>query len=219
MERAGSEHPVLIGQTGPLNGQSWLVGQDNTIGRDQTCSIIVPDRQVSRFHARLSLEEEGVTLEDMGSKNGTFCNGEVIEGEIVLQDGDVVQVALVQEFVFLSADATIPLKGDLPGRHASRRLRLDERSRRVWINEEEIDPPLSGQQFKLMQCLYENQGKVVSRHDLIISVWGVNEAVDVSEQALDALVRRLRDRLGTVDSSRAYVVTVRGHGLRLDNPT
>jgi DNA-binding response OmpR family regulator len=35
---------------------------------------------------------------------------------------------------------------------------------------------------------------------------------------LDALVRRLRDRLGDNDPDHDYVITVRGYGLRLDNP-
>ena len=44
--------------------------------------------------------------------------------------------------------------------------------------------------------------------------WGMG----VSEQAIDALVRRLRDRLAEVDEGHQYIVTVRGHGFRLDNP-
>ena len=53
---------------------------------------------------------------------------------------------------------------------------------------------------------------------LVEDVWGEEDAIGVSEQALDALVRRLRDRLASIDPGHAYVVTVRGHGLRLDNP-
>ena len=52
----------------------------------------------------------------------------------------------------------------------------------------------------------------------MIAVWGDKEAVGVSEQALDALVRRLRDRLAATDARYNYLVTVRGYGLRLDNP-
>jgi DNA-binding response OmpR family regulator len=47
-------------------------------------------------------------------------------------------------------------------------------------------------------------------------VWGEEQAYDVSNQALDALVRRLRDRLAELDEHN-FIVTVRGHGLRLDN--
>jgi DNA-binding response OmpR family regulator len=42
--------------------------------------------------------------------------------------------------------------------------------------------------------------------------------LNVSEQALDALVRRLRDRLAEIDPIHNYIITVRGHGLRLENP-
>jgi DNA-binding winged helix-turn-helix (wHTH) protein len=66
--------------------------------------------------------------------------------------------------------------------------------------------------------LYGQQGQVVSRQELIASVWKEEQAIDVSEQALDALVRRLRERLTAIDPTHHYIATVRGHGLRLDNP-
>ena len=98
------------------------------------------------------------------------------------------------------------------------RLTLDTRSRRVWVGGIEILPPLSVPQFRLLQALYDQVGKVVERQDLINMIWGEKESLGVSEQAFDALVRRLRDRLGLVETGHVYIVTVRGHGLRLDNP-
>ncbi|MGB9898357.1 FHA domain-containing protein, partial [Thermanaerothrix sp.] len=76
------EFPLLIGQTGPLNGQRWVVDRTLTIGRDARCEVVIPDRQVSRYHARLVLVEENVILEDLGSKNGTFCNGRRVEDQV-----------------------------------------------------------------------------------------------------------------------------------------
>lgn len=220
MNRGGAELPVLIAQTGPLNGQRWALEREMIIGRDDTCDIVIADRQVSRFHARVALTENGVLLEDLGSKNGTFHNGTRIEDPAILSDGDLVQVSLLQHFVFLSSDATVPLEMDVvPDRVLERRrLYLDLRSRRVWVGGKELDPPLSLPQFRLLQILYDQQGEVVERQDLINYIWGEEESVGVSEQAFDALVRRLRDRLGDVDSSHVYIITVRGHGLRLDNP-
>ena len=58
---------------------------------------------------------------------------------------------------------------------------------------------------------------MVPRDELIAAIWGA-DAIEVSAQALDALVRRLRDRLAEIDPTHAYIVSVRGHGLRLDNP-
>lgn len=223
------DSPVLIGQTGPLNGERFSITGEVLIGREATCTVMVADRQVSRFHARITVTENGSQLEDLGSKNGTYLNSDIISDPVMLQDGDVIQVALVQQFVYLSSDATMPMpgtfvmlgatqKGTVESDDRNGRLYLDPRSRRVWVREDEVLPPLSVPQFRLLQTLFDQQGKVVSRQALITAIWSEEEAGGVSEQALDALVRRLRDRLGQLDASHTYLVTVRGHGLRLDNP-
>lgn len=217
MEQSTSDLPVLIGQTGLLNGQRWLIGASLVMGRDAGCDILIVDRQVSRFHARVTPQKEGVLLEDLGSKNGTFVNGKPVEEPVILQDGDLIAVALVQNFVFLNSDATMPMDGGLIGEQTGL-LRLDPRSRRVWVRNQEIVPPLSVPQYRLLQMLYDQQGKVVSRQDLIGIIWDDEEAIGISEQAMDALVRRLRDRLAQLDPEHNYIITVRGHGLRLDNP-
>jgi pSer/pThr/pTyr-binding forkhead associated (FHA) protein len=221
MERISEDIPVLVGQTGPLNGQRWMLRKNTTVGRDVTCEIMIPNRQVSRRHATFTPSPRGVILEDLGSKNGTHVNGQVLENSVLLKDGDIVQIAFAQQFTFLSSDATLPL--DYPVKiealHGTPgRLKLEKRSRQVWVRNDEVVPPLSVSQFQLLEILLENQGNVVSRKDVIEKIWGVENAFEVSEQALDALVRRLRDRLASLDPQSAYITTVRGHGLRLDNP-
>lgn len=225
MKTVNSDLPVLIAQSGPLNGNRWDIDQELIIGRDDTCQVIIQDRQVSRFHARLTVTPEGVMLEDLASKNGTYVNGSRLEEPAILQDGDLIQLSMIQNFVYLSSDSTMPLGPGIPlpeilqaGESQQRRLRLDAASRRVWVGGKEIDPPLSVPQFCLLEALYDHQGKVVSRQDLVLAVWGDVDSVGVSEQALDALVRRLRDRLAVLDPAHEYLVTVRGYGLRLDNP-
>ena len=215
------ETPILVGYEGYLDGQRWMLKDSLLIGRDSNCQVTVPNRQVSRRHARITRASEGVLLEDLGSKNGTHRNGKAVTGTVFLQDGDIIQIALAQKFVYLSADATLPLDVEEKGisePEIERRLRIDSRSRRVWIKEREVLPPLSASQYRLLAALYRQNGQIVPREHLIEAVWGAENAMGVSEQALDALVRRLRDRLGSVDPGHSYVVTVRGHGLRLDNP-
>ncbi|GAP20228.1 FHA domain-containing protein [Leptolinea tardivitalis] len=213
------ESPVFIAQSGVLSGQRWSIDRELTIGRDPTCSLVIPDRQVSRIHARLSLTPQGILLEDLGSKNGTFANGELIIDPVILNDGDEVQVAMVQTFIYLSSDATMPLESTMrPSHGKTRRLRIDMRSRRVWVRGTEIVPPLSVPQFKVVQILNENPGEVVSRQDLISQVWGDEVSQGVSDQALDALIRRLRDRIFQIDPDHDYLVTVRGFGFRINNP-
>lgn len=222
MVRTHDEMPTLVAQTGPLNGQRWSLQKSIMIGRDDSCDLIIPSRQVSRFHARLNISNTGVQLEDLASKNGTHCNGQEVSEPLGLQDGDIIQIALAQQFVFLSSDATLPLDGPIEDyvnpKPAKTFLRLDKRSRRVWLGNVELVPPLSISQFQLLELLYSNPGQVVTREQMIQTIWSQEDAVGVSEQALDALIRRLRDRLAAVDAQHALLVTVRGHGLRLDNP-
>jgi hypothetical protein len=215
MEFSLEEFPMLVAHEGPLNDQRWPLARTVVLGRDSTCDIVIPDRQVSRYHARITPTKEGMILEDLGSKNGTHCNGTLLTAPLVLQDGDMVQIALAQKFQYLTSDATMPLS-DVAGRPG--RLMVDALSRRVWINQQQLVPPLSAQQFKLLWLLYENQGQVISRPDLISVVWGEEQSAGVSDQALDALIRRLRDRLASLDPTHQFINTVRGHGVRLDNP-
>jgi pSer/pThr/pTyr-binding forkhead associated (FHA) protein len=216
--------PMLIAQTGPATGQRWALVKDQlVIGREGDCDIIIADRQVSRSHAVLHRVEDGFELEDLGSKNGTHVNGAPLRGRLRLQDGDLIQVALVAKLVYVGSDATMPLKADIrtvtgplraPG---TGRLRVDSAGRRVWVGDQEVDPPLSAPQFRFLELLYERAGKVVTREEVISAVWPEDVGEGVSEQAVDALVRRLRDRLAELDPNHQYVATVRGHGFRLDN--
>lgn len=216
MSHQEEEYPIIVAQDGPLKGQRWSLSRMLMVGRDPTCDINVQDRQVSRFHARITPTPEGVTIEDLGSKNGTNHNGTELTAPVMLQDGDILGIALAQQLLFITSDATMPLSES--GARAGR-LIIDQKSRQVWVNQQQVTPPLSAQQFKLLWMLYENQGEVISRADLVAAVWGEEQTAGVSDQALDALIRRLRDRIAALDPSRQYIDTVRGHGIRLDNPS
>lgn len=220
MKLSSESYPILIGQNGPLNGERWVIRGPLVIGRDEDCDIMIPDRKISRRHAQLRPGPEGILLEDLDSKNGTHHNGQQLKGSVALIDGDTLQIALAQKFTFLSSDATIPLEFEMPSQapEVQKLLKLDKRSRRVWIKGNELTPPLSVAQFTMMDLLFSRDGLVVSRRELVETIWGEEEAYGVSDQALDALVRRLRDRLAALDAAHEYIVTVRGHGLRLDNP-
>jgi pSer/pThr/pTyr-binding forkhead associated (FHA) protein len=218
MGSTGSEQPMIIGQTGPLNGKKWIVSGELKIGRDEICEVIIPDRQVSRVHGRLKVEDQAIQYEDLESKNGSFINGNQVTKPVILHDGDIIQVALAQYFVFLNSDSTMPAESSRqPHEKKDKGLVVDKLSRRVWVNGEEVIPPLSAPQFRLLETLYNHVDEVVSRQDLILAIWRDEEAIGISEQALDAMVRRLRDRLQPMDPEHQYLITIRGHGLRLEN--
>ncbi len=216
MKKSVSELPFLVAQMGPLIGRKWAITGELLIGRGEDCDIVIPDRQVSRFHLKLIPHiDKPLEIKDLGSKNGSFLNGKKINESVYIKDGDQIKIALVQNFIFVSSDSTVPL-GNV--KKASGRLLIDSRARRVWVLEREVIPALSVQQFHLLQSLYEQSGEVVAREKIVQAVWGLKEGEGVTEQALDALVRRLRERLSEFDKKHNYLVTVRGFGIRLDNP-
>lgn len=211
-----NEQPVLIAREGQLLGQRWSIISDPfIIGRGADCNIILPERQVSRHHVKITQENSKYILHDLDSKNGTHLNGVQVIGQAPLQDGDEIQIALAVKLMFVGSDATLPLTFEPPEPETKMVLDTDQRS--ITINGEELLPPLSLAQFRLLETLYAADGAVCDRDSIVDAVWPGTEGIGVSEQAIDALVRRLRDRLAEVDEHN-FVVTVRGHGFRLDNP-
>jgi DNA-binding response OmpR family regulator len=213
------ETPVLLAHNGPLNGLNWNISDILSIGRGSECDIIINDRQVSRVHAQIrTTMSNQIFLEDLDSKNGTYLNGEVISESMLLKDGDEIKIALIQKFIFISSDATLPLdRSQAAEPSVSKELFIDKKARRVWLGEKELTPPLSVSQYDLLLYLYENEGKVVSREEIVERVWGDKESIGVTEQAIDALVRRLRTRLIKQDPAHEYIITVRGVGYILQN--
>jgi len=98
-------------------------------------------------------------------------------------------------------------------------LRVDPDTRRVYVKGHEVQPALSSEQFRLLAYLYQRAGNVVAREELVLQVWPDAHAEGVSEEALDALVRRVRERLAQAGGERSYIVTLRGQGFRLDAST
>ena len=205
---------MLVLQRGAEAGLSWPLERSSlTIGRDESCDIVLDDRQVSRLHARVSWQGDHYEVEDLGSKNGTHLNGKDVYSAMPLRDGDEVQIALRFKLAFVDAGATAPLVFEAPTETG---LRLDSASHQVWINGRLLDPALSAQQYRLLDLLYVTPG-VVGRDDIVHAVWTDSSESGVSEQSIDALVRRLRERLAELDPGHQYLVTMRGHGFRFEN--
>jgi len=212
---------MLIIESGRLAGQRWLLDRDVVIiGRGPgVCDLIIPERQISRRHARIERMPAGFLLTDLGSKNGTSVNGSLLSEPHLLQDGDEITLALSIKLVFVGNDETAPLNAYSLSKSRPDKvcgIYVDKQSRRVFVTGQEIDPPLSLQQYRLLVALMDAQGGLVSRIQLTRSIWGSADHI-ASEQALDALVRRLRERIAEYDPHHEYIVTVRGHGLRFED--
>ena len=102
----------LIMRSGPTPGAAFsLEGDQLTVGRDSTNEIVINDAEISRRHARLTFQGGKYVIEDLGSTNGTFVNGQRLAGPRVLKAGEVVsfgeQIVLVFEVTNFDAAATI----------------------------------------------------------------------------------------------------------------
>jgi DNA-binding winged helix-turn-helix (wHTH) protein len=85
------------GDAGPAQ---WLARGDRqlplragtqVLGRDSSADVVVDSLSVSRRHARITVAGAQVTVEDLGSKNGTWRRGERLNGPAVLEDGDEIR--------------------------------------------------------------------------------------------------------------------------------
>ena len=102
----------LIMRSGPTPGAAYVLeGDQITIGRDSSNSIAINDAEISRRHARLTFQGGKYILEDLGSTNGTFVNGQRLAGPRVLKPGEVIsfgeQIGLVFEGLSFDPGATV----------------------------------------------------------------------------------------------------------------
>lgn len=72
-----------------------IVEGETILGRDPLAGIRVPSESVSRQHARLVVAGAGATIEDLGSKNGTYVRGKRIAAPTRLEDGDSLRLGSV----------------------------------------------------------------------------------------------------------------------------
>ncbi|MBN1679507.1 MAG: FHA domain-containing protein [Anaerolineae bacterium] len=185
-----------------------------TVGRSRDCSYVLDHTEISRLHAQITSDHENSFLEDVGSTNGTFVNGNRLEpgDSHRLRAGDRVSFAQICRWIFDDPATTAQIDPvDLP----LLGLELDEAAARVTVGGVPLDPPLSPNQYILLALLVENAGRIVSREALCDRIWGPGQ--DVTDQTIDALVSRLRRRLLDADPGHDYIITRRGFGLMFEN--
>jgi len=75
----------------------------SVIGRSRACCLQIPEASVSRQHLRITTAADALVVEDLGSSNGSFLNGEVIESRTSVRDGDRLELGDAELRVSITA--------------------------------------------------------------------------------------------------------------------
>ena len=79
-----------------VNGRARLGVGDHVLGRDPDVEVVLNHPGVSRRHALIRISGDGATIEDLGSKNGTFVGDQKLEAAKPLRDADIIRVGSVE---------------------------------------------------------------------------------------------------------------------------
>ncbi len=108
----GGESFRLVVRRGPQPNQTYELNKDIiTLGRDITNDIVINDPEVSRHHMRMTRGPGGFTIEDLGSTNGTFVNGQRVTGARPLRAGDMIGLGETVTLGYESLGAAVPQPG------------------------------------------------------------------------------------------------------------
>ncbi|MFZ5880768.1 MAG: FHA domain-containing protein [Chloroflexota bacterium] len=185
--------------------QEHLLEQTITrLGRAVENEIVIVSQRASREHAHIRREGRRVFLDDMGSTNGTYLNGERVLGSVQLRDGDQVSVGDVV-FTFHDPDTTTR-ETPFP------ELEVNVEEGIVRLNRRVVQ--LSPKEFLLLAHLHKNRGKVCSKDEIGRAVWPEYQA-DIYDYQIENLIRRLRTKIEEDANMPLLLVTIRGMGYKL----
>lgn len=94
-----------------------IVKSEATIGRDTTCDVVLALGYPSRFHAKISVQNDTFVLEDLQSTNGTFVNDQRLTCPATIKTGDIIKFS-TEAFSFKQIDHnnTPGVSGKLPSK-------------------------------------------------------------------------------------------------------
>lgn len=102
-----TKRAYILFLTGPLVGKIHLLEDGTTsLGRAGDVDIVINDTRISRHHISIHTHGNKVSIEDLGSTNGTYNNGHRIQGITPLNDGDKIQLSSNTIFKFAWQDKT-----------------------------------------------------------------------------------------------------------------
>jgi len=134
----------LVVANGKFSGKSIRVtGPKFFIGRGEDCNVRPASDLVSRHHCVLILDGDYLAVRDLGSKNGTFVNGQRVRGETPLKDGDHLLIGVLEFVVRTGAEAAkVKPKVETVQEAVARTASASSTEFDVdqWLSEDEVGP-------------------------------------------------------------------------------
>jgi pSer/pThr/pTyr-binding forkhead associated (FHA) protein len=195
----------------PLKQEHLLEQKITRVGRAMENEIVVVSKRASREHAHIRRDGRRTFLDDLGSTNGTYLNGERVMGSAPLRDGDQISIGEII-FIFHDPDTTTR-ETPFP------ELEVNVEAGVVRLNRHAIQ--LSPKEFSLLACLYQNRGKVCSKDEIGRTVWSEYKRGSSGDQPgiyayqIENLIRRLRKKIEEDSNAPVLLITVRGLGYKL----
>jgi DNA-binding response OmpR family regulator len=176
------------------------------IGRDDDAHIVLAGPLSSRAHAAIVRDGERFVLNDVGSRNGTFVNGERIESSYALSDGDEIGFGKsAPDMIFREKNRTAIAKAA---------LRYDARQNVFFYGDSKI--ATVGEQTILLKLLFDNRGHLCDRKMIVKHIWRRDWDKFRDDDALDKMSSRVRNALRAASPQAAnLLVTRRGQGYEL----
>ncbi|MCG6117699.1 MAG: FHA domain-containing protein [Aquimonas sp.] len=104
--RAALPKYVLRGVSGAAFGKTYAVASAQVIGRHHECDIAIASEEISRRHAQVKPSTDGLMVEDLGSSNGTYINGQRVQSGL-LRNGDELRLDAIR-FMLVVPGQEIP---------------------------------------------------------------------------------------------------------------
>ncbi len=86
---------VLASKEDGMMGKRFVFSDQLSIGRDPDNDIVIPEQFVSHHHAILYKYNGQFILKDLGSRNHSYVNDQLLTGSVVVKPGDVIRIGMV----------------------------------------------------------------------------------------------------------------------------
>lgn len=192
--------------------QLLLTDEPCTIGRGAGNRIVVPRQTVSRLHARIVQEGDQFMIADMGSRNGTFVNGHLLEEPRTLLDRDAIGLGDPEPLFRFVDDVTVLAARAVSPPHQA--LTYDERLLRFSLRGQLLD--VTPNEFRLLLHLFRSLGAVCSRESCAAAIWGEDYPPGRDAATLDKVISTLRRKLRGREADGNPLRTRAGFGYLLD---